>query len=128
MILCLRDGRQNRMQARRVLGDDPASTCARFQFAIEPADDLFNRILAHEVDVLIADSRESKVRQRLPPWYTEGFDAPNFLVMPLRLKATPVAMIYVDADEAGKLAITPQLFALLRTLRNQALLAIKQRL
>ena len=128
VILCLRDGRQNRMQAKRVLGDDPVSTCARFQFAIEAADDLFNRILAHEVDVLIADSRDAKVRQRLPAWYRNSFDAPNFLVMPLRLKATPVAMIYVDADEAGKLRISPQLFALLRTLRNQALLAIKQRL
>lgn len=128
VILCLRDGRQNRMQAKLVLGDDPATTCARFQFAIEPADDLFNRILAHEVDVLIADSRVPKVRERLPVWYLNSLDAPNFLVMPLRLKATAVAMIYVDADEAGKLAISPQLFALLRTLRNQALLAIKQRL
>ena len=128
VVLCLRDGRQNRMQARRVLGDDPASTCARFQFAIEPGDDLFNRILAHEVDVLIADSRDARVRQHLPAWYRTGFDAPNFLVMPLRLKATPVAMIYLDADQAGKLVISPQLFALLRTLRNQALLAIKQRL
>jgi len=128
VILCLRDGRQNRMQAKRVLGDDPAITCARFQFAIEPADDLFNRILAHEVDVLIADSRVPKVRERLPLWYRNSLDAPNFLVMPLRLKATPVGMIYLDADEAGKLEISPQLFALLRTLRNQALLAIKQRL
>ena len=128
VILCLRDGRQNRMQAKLVLGDDLASTCARFQFAIEPADDLFNRILAHEVDVLIADSRVPKVRERLPVWYLNSLDAPNFLVMPLRLKATAVAMIYLDADEAGKLVISPQLFALLRTLRNQALLAIKQRL
>lgn len=128
VILCLRDGRTHRMQAKLVLGEDGPRTCARFQFALAPAEDLFNRILAHEVDVLIADSREPKVRQRLPAWYTEGFDAPNFLVMPLRLKGSPIAMIYVDADEAGRLAITPQLFALLRTLRNQALLAIKQRL
>jgi HD-like signal output (HDOD) protein len=127
VILCLRDGRSHRMQARLVLGDDGPGTCARFQFALAPAEDLFNRILAHEVDVLIADSREPKVRQRLPAWYTDGFDAPNFLVMPLRLKGSPIAMIYVDADEPGRLAITPQLFALLRTLRNQALLAIKQR-
>lgn len=127
VILCLRDGRTHRMQAKLVLGDDGPGTCARFQFALAPAEDLFNRILAHEVDVLIADSREPKVRQRLPDWYTDGFDAPNFLVMPLRLKGSPIAMIYVDADEPGRLAITPQLFALLRTLRNQALLAIKQR-
>lgn len=128
VILCLRDGRTHRMQAKLVLGDDPASTCSRFQFALAPAEDLFNRILAHEVDVLIGDSREPKVRQRLPAWYAEHFDAANFLVMPLRLKGSPVAIIYVDADEPARLAITPQLFALLRTLRNQALLAIKQRL
>ena len=57
---------------------------------------------------------------------------PQFLIdngfpeLPLSIKGKPVAMIYADKDRPGEIEISEQELALLRTLRNQALLAIKQ--
>lgn len=129
VILCLRDGRSNRMQARLMLGaDNSVVTCGQFQFGLGPPDDLFKLILAQDVDVLIADTGDAKIRQRLPGWYVRDFNAPSFLVLPLRVKGAPVAMIYIDADAPNALQISAKSFALLRTLRNQTVLAIRQHL
>lgn len=129
VILCLRDGRSNRMQARLMLGaDNSVVTCGQFQFSLGPPDDLFKLILAQDVDVLIADTGDAKIRQRLPGWYVRDFNSPSFLVLPLRVKGAPVAMIYIDADAPNALQISAKSFALLRTLRNQTVLAIRQHL
>ena len=50
----------------------------------------------------------------------------TFVLFPLTIKARPVAMIYADKDRPGELRISEQELAMLRTLRNQAVLAIKQ--
>jgi HD-like signal output (HDOD) protein len=129
VILCLRDGRSNRMQARLMLSaDNSVATCGQFQFSLGPPDDLFKLILAQDVDVLIADTGDAKVRQRLPDWYVRDFNAASFLVLPLRVKGAPVAMIYIDADAPNSLQVSAKSFALLRTLRNQTVLAIRQHL
>lgn len=127
VVLCLRDGRHDRMHARLVLGANPDATRQQFQFSMAGQGDLFNAILSHEVDVLISDAAEPKVRQRLPEWYVANFNAPTFIVLPLRIRQSPVGMIYADHDAPGRLAITPKALSLLRTLRNQAVLAIKQK-
>lgn len=125
VLVCLRDGRSGEMQARFALGDQADARRPNFRFVIGRGDDLFNRIIAREHDVLIADSTEPKVKDRLPPWYRQHFAAPSFLVMPLRLREVPVAMIYADHAQANGLVIAPTTLTLLRTLRKQALLAIK---
>jgi hypothetical protein len=47
------------------------------------------------------------------------------LLLPINVKGKPVALIYADRDEADGIRIPEQELALLRTLRNQAILAIK---
>ena len=52
--------------------------------------------------------------------------AKTFVVFPLNIKTNPVALIYADREEAGGIEISEKELSLLRTLRNQAVLAIKQ--
>jgi hypothetical protein len=52
--------------------------------------------------------------------------AETFVLFPLMLKGAPVALIYCDKEKAGEIVITPNHLSLLNTLRNQAVLAIKQ--
>lgn len=49
----------------------------------------------------------------------------TFVLFPLTIKGKPVALIYAERDAAGSLVIPEKELALLKTLRNQALLAIK---
>ena len=50
-----------------------------------------------------------------------------FIVLPLRTQGTPLAMIYAEAALPNGIRPSPEELTLLRTLRNQALLAVRQR-
>jgi hypothetical protein len=52
--------------------------------------------------------------------------AKTFVLLPLLIKGTAVALIYCDRERAGSIVIPEKELSLLKTLRNQALLAIKQ--
>ena len=62
---------------------------------------------------------------RLPAWYRKTLNAPSFLLLPLLMKGAPFAMIYADRAQPG-LELDEKELSLLRTLRNQAVMAFKQ--
>ena len=57
---------------------------------------------------------------------TWAVSAQSFVLFPLNIKGSSVALIYADRDEPGGISIPEKELQLLRTLRNQAILAIKQ--
>jgi len=50
------------------------------------------------------------------------------MLLPIMIKDKVIALFYADMSEANSLNITPHQLSLLRTLRNQAVLAIKQKI
>lgn len=127
VLICTRDGRQNSMIARFGFGAEVDDAVRRFVFPLAGTD-LFNAILKQDNAVLIRDAAEAKVRSRLPTWYLQHVNAPSFVVFPMNIRNVPVAMIYADQDKPGAITFNEKQLALLHTLRNQALLAIKQSL
>jgi serine/threonine protein kinase len=125
VLVCLRDSVTGTMRARHGFGSEVGQALERMRFAVG-GKDLFNLILSREVDVLVSDASADKIRQHLPPWFRQHFDAQSFIVLPLRLRQQPIGMIYAEAAQANGIRVSPEVLALLRTLRNQALLAIRQ--
>ncbi|MBK8337207.1 MAG: HDOD domain-containing protein [Sterolibacteriaceae bacterium] len=126
VLLCIRDARSNRMVARFGFGPRIAETIKRFQFDMADTGNIFSVSLARGADMLISDANDPKIAARLPRWHREGLGAKTFAVFPLVLRSQAVAMIYADAPKAGDIVISDNELGLLRTLRNQAVLAIKQ--
>ena len=67
----------------------------------------------------------------LPGWFLTHVKAPTFLVLPLWMKRpnqpdVVLGLIYVDQAEAGSLVVDERTLSLLRTLRNQVIMAFKQ--
>lgn len=128
-VLCLRDERERCLVGRHALGQEGAKGWDRFRVPLTSAAgssaDLFALTLARNADLLIHDAAVPKVRERLPRWYVEGFDARAFLLMPIRRGDTVLGLLYADHDEAGGIRIPESEFALLRALRNQALLVLR---
>jgi len=127
VLLCVRDARSNAMSGRFGFGPG-ASELARqvhFSLAAQP-DNVFNVATAKGVDILISDVDDPKIAARVPQWYRKSVPSRTFVLFPLTIKGRPVAMIYADKDQPGEIEISEQELALLRTLRNQAVLAIKQ--
>ncbi|MBS0543042.1 MAG: hypothetical protein JSR40_04800 [Proteobacteria bacterium] len=127
VLLCIRDARNNTMTGRFGFGPDVDMLIrsVRFSLATQP-DNVFNVATAKGVDILISDVDDPQIASRIPAWYRKALSSQTFVLFPLTLKNKPVALIYADKDHAGDIAIAEPELALLRTLRNQALLAIKQ--
>ncbi|WP_319238262.1 HDOD domain-containing protein [uncultured Propionivibrio sp.] len=126
VILCVRDPLSNRMIGRFGFGPDAMELAQRFKFSLEFTPDIFHAALSKNVDILISDTSDTKIVGRIPEWFRKGINAGTFVIFPLSIKSAAVAMIYADADLAGEIVISERELALLRTLRNQAVLAIKQ--
>jgi len=130
MVFCLRDASTGRLNGRFGLGDRAAALSPVFQVALRwpvgQAPDLFGAVCLKGSDTLIADSQQPAILQRLPAWYRQHVNAPSFLLLPMVMKGAPFALIYADQARPGGLVLGDRELALLRTLRNQAVMAFRQ--
>ncbi|MCP5268893.1 MAG: protein kinase [Zoogloeaceae bacterium] len=126
VILCIKDARANTMQGRFGFGPDASEIAKKFRFPLSFTPDIFHAAMSKGVDILISDVDDPKISARIPDWYRKAVGAGTFVVFPLSIKNNPVAMIYADMEEAGAIVIPEKELSLFRTLRNQAVLAIKQ--
>lgn len=126
VLLCLRDVKTGSMVGRFGFGPDTAEIARKFRFSLKESSDVFSVALLKGVDLIITDVNDSKISARIPPWHRQHLLAETFVLFPLILKDAPVAMIYCDKRKAGEIVISAQELTLLKTLRNQAVLAIKQ--
>ena len=128
VLLCIKDARQNAMVGRFGFGEDINLTIKTFKFSLNYSPDVFHAALSKGVDILIADINDAKIKERIPDWYRQTVTAQTFVLFPLNIKNVPIALIYADKEPAGGINMPENELSLLRTLRNQALLAIKQTL
>ncbi len=135
VIFCLRDAKTNTLVGRLGLGEGADVLKAAFQIGlnVQPGQqpDLFAAVCHRNVDTLIADASAAAVVRLLPGWFQAHVQAPTFLVLPLWMKRpnqpdVVLGMIYVDQAEAGGLVLDERTLSLLRTLRNQVIMAFKQ--
>lgn len=133
VVFCLRDAKTDTLTGRFGLGegtDSGTRLVQTFRIALRsPANgraDLFSAVCQKGVDTLIADTSVAKVADRLPLWYQGDLRAPSFLLLPMMMKGTPFALIYADKAVAGGIDLGDKELSLLRTLRNQAVMAFKQ--
>jgi hypothetical protein len=130
VLLCLRDPKSETLSGRFGLGDHAPALCRIFTVPLRDgsgaAPDLFAVVCRKGVDTLIDDSRAAALSARLPRWYRDAVDAPSFLLLPLTLKQATFGLIYGDRAEPGGIHLGEQELALLRTLRNQAVMAFRQ--
>ncbi|AKJ28929.1 serine/threonine protein kinase [Caldimonas brevitalea] len=126
VIFCLRDARSGQLTGRFGLGADAERVAATFKLQLSGASDLFAAVCLKGADTLIADASAANIQPRLPAWFRQGVAAPTFLLLPLVLRNAPLGLIYADKAQAGAIAVTERELSLLRTLRNQAVMAFKQ--
>lgn len=128
VLLCTVDVKKNAMTARFGFGPGIEDMVENFRFSLAGKPDLFQAAVNRGVDIVIADSGAPQIRQRIPAWYGKIARAQTFALFPLSIHGTPIALIYADKAHAGAIRFSEAEKRLLRTLRNQAILALKQAL
>jgi hypothetical protein len=128
VVFCLRDAKSELLSGRFGLGDGAEAVSRAFRVPLRGAagNDLFAAVCAKGVDTLIQDATAANIVARLPEWYRQSVHAPAFLLLPLMLKGAPFALIYADKAVPGSIALGEKELSLLRTLRNQAVMAFRQ--
>jgi eukaryotic-like serine/threonine-protein kinase len=126
VLLCLRDVQGQTLAGRLGVGANAGVAVAGFKVALNSTNDLFSVVCNKGVDTLISDATLANIAQRLPAWYRSSVNAPAFLLLPLQLKGKPLGLIYADKSRPGAIELAESELALLRTLRNQAVMAFRQ--
>ncbi len=115
------------MKGRFGLGPDVKELIQQFRFPLtSQIHDVFSLASLRGLDIMMSDIDDPKIADKIPSWYRERVAAKTFVLFPLTIKGHPVALIYCDKERAGSINIPEKELTLLKTLRNQALLAIKQ--
>ena len=126
MVFCLRDARTDTLTGRFGLGEDSEQAVRAMKVPLKAPGDLFAVVCLRGADTLINDATEPRMQARLPEWYRVAVNAPSFLLLPLQIKGRPFALIYADQSSAGGIVVDDKALGLLRTLRNQAVMAFRQ--
>ncbi|HMC15024.1 MAG TPA: HDOD domain-containing protein [Albitalea sp.] len=126
IVFCLRDPKTETLTGRFGLGEGVERVSAAFRVPLKTPNDLFAAVCTKGADTLISDATVANIAARLPRWYRDSVNAPAFLLLPLLMKGAPFALIYADNAQPGGIALGEKELSLLRTLRNQAVMAFKQ--
>ena len=128
VILCTNDARSNTLKGRFGFGrDTEAIIKAGFCVPLAPARDVFSVALSKGADICIEDCESPKVRAYMPDWFRKTVQTRGFILFPVLVGKKPLALIYADSDDTATLKLADAELNMLKTLRNQAILAIRQK-
>ena len=125
VLLGLRDKPSNSIKGKFGYGEEMETLTRYFQIPLAYQPDVFHIAFKNNVDIKIDDTRDEKIKGKIPPWYHSKIAARSFMLFPIVIKHSPIAVIYVDSAQSSCLTISDHQLSLLKTLRNQAILAIK---
>ncbi len=126
-IILIRDNQQGIMAARFGFGADMRKVIPAFRFPLHFVPDVFHLSIQKSLDIAIEDVNAANIADKIPEWYKNNINAPCFMLLPISVKDKVIGLFYADMIEANALKLSQQQLSLLRTLRNQAVLAIKQK-
>jgi serine/threonine protein kinase len=126
VLLFIRDPATNSLKSRLGFGLNVDETIrGGFSIPVGGARDVFQAAITSGADILIDDIEAEGIRTHVPQWYRKHIPAASFALFPVIVGKSPIGMLYGDADAAGRLKFPADELAMLKTLRNQAVLAIK---
>jgi serine/threonine protein kinase len=127
VLLFTLDARQQALRCRFGFGaDSEAIVHKAVSIPLDGARDLFYAAAVMGNDLCIQDVESPKVKPHVPMWYRKAIGARGMVLLPIVNRKRTVGLIYADSDSPATLHFSGEELGLLKTLRNQALLAMRQ--
>lgn len=126
-LLLARDKHEAAMVAKFGFGAGIDALIPRFKFPLAFVPDVFHLSIEKGLDIAIEDIHAPNIAGKIPAWYRTTVNAPCFMLLPVMMKDKAIVLFYGDMPEANALNMSQQQLSLLRTLRNQAVLALKHK-
>ncbi|HYH43316.1 MAG TPA: HDOD domain-containing protein [Burkholderiales bacterium] len=126
VLLYTRDSATNSLKSRFGLGQDVDKIVdGNFSISLAETKDVFQAALARGADVFIENVDAEAIRKHVPVAYRDAIPAKCFALFPIIVRGKAVGLLYADSDLEASMKFTPDELSLLKTLRNQAVIAIK---
>ena len=126
VMIAILDRQGQFLAGRTGFGKNTDSAIAAFKVSATASVDAFSAAVAQGVDIMISDTQADNIKSRIPAWHSSQIKAKSFLLLPISVNKKPIALIYLDRDD-GPIALDPAVLNMMKLLRNQALLAFKQK-
>ncbi|WP_435628548.1 protein kinase domain-containing protein [Candidatus Ferrigenium straubiae] len=126
-LIMIRNNKLGAMLARFGFGAGINELIPKFRFPLQFVPDVFHLSVEKGLDISIEDIYALNISDKIPGWYRDAAYAPCFVLLPLMLNGKAIGLFYGDMLNPNSLHMSQQQLSLLRTLRNQAVLAIKQK-
>jgi len=127
VLLFTLDARQQALRCRFGFGADAEAIVRKGVSApLDGARDLFYAAVIMGADLCITDIESDKVRPHVPTWYRSALGARGMVLLPIVNRKRTLGLIYADSNSPATLHFSSEELGLLKTLRNQALLAMRQ--
>ncbi len=128
VVMCIRDAGGTALRARFGFGEDVQKLVQDgFAIPLGGSRDVFFAAISTGTDVVLPDLEDPRIAPHVPAWYRGRVRARGMMLFPIVVNKRPVGLIYADADHADALSLHAEELNLLKTLRNQAVLAIRQK-
>ncbi|WP_374351265.1 HDOD domain-containing protein [Chitinimonas sp.] len=127
VLLATRSVQRNAIVGRFGFGEQIGDFSSGFVVPLDDSADVLRGALAGNMDMLVDDCGAAAMRERISPWFRQLNHGRSFLLLPIVLDRKIVGLFYVDCNEPFQLKLGSKELALAKTLRNQAILAIRQK-
>lgn len=127
-LIFVRDAKSDQMVARFGFGRDIDIVLHKFRFPLVYTPDVFHLAMDKSADIVIEDVMAENIRSKIPKWYRDAVTSQSFLLLPVKIKDKAIGLFYADMELANAMQVPQKQLSLLRTLRNQAVLAIRQQM
>ncbi|MCV2352968.1 HDOD domain-containing protein [Paucibacter sp. B2R-40] len=125
VVVCLRDGSGAMLKGGMGVGERATALAPVFQIPLQPPNELFGLLCSKGADTLISDTADPVIAQRLPAWFRNQVQAGTFVLLPMVAGGQVLGAFYGDKADAGTLQISERELTLLKTLRNQVVMALR---
>ena len=126
VLLFVRNPKDDTLRARFGFGEgaDELLSCG-LALAADGGDDVFQAAVSKGVDVFVEDIENAAIRHQIPAWYRETIGANSACLLPIVVSGKTIGLLYGDKIKPGRLKFDRDEPSLLKTLRNQAVIAIR---
>ncbi|MCP3667934.1 MAG: HDOD domain-containing protein [Gammaproteobacteria bacterium] len=127
VVLSLQDINRREYSAKLGFGADIDEFMSEFHFPVAYSANVFHAALKKGADLYIADTRDHRIKDDLPAWYKKISSAGSFILFPMVVKSRPLGFIYADHPRPKGMDLSGRQLNLLKSLRNQVVLAFRAR-
>ena len=125
VMFCMINRKDATVDARFGFGQDIDELLKTFRVPIRREIDIFNLSLTKHQDFIIDNIDAPDIKDMIPGWYREKMHSKSMIIYPIVINKVPMGFIYADNSVPTQLSKHEQI-SVIKTLRNQIILAIRQ--